>query len=397
MPRTLSILAFLAVALGIVAGMHWYLWARLVRDPGLGEPWRRLATVLVVLLAIAVPAGMFAVRIGSGWVQRFFPIIAFSWLGVCFILCCAVAAFDLARLAAQGMTLLSDWLRSQPEAPADPARRAFVARVAAGGALLAGGGATALAFRSATGPAQVEEVPVKLERLPRALSGYTIAQISDLHVGPLIQEREVRRVVEQTNGLRPDLIAITGDLVDGSVEDLGRYVDLLGRLQARHGVWFVTGNHDYYSGADAWVAKLRQLGFRVLRNQRATIGEPGASFELAGVEDYGAARDDHPANIATAFAGRDPEKPLVLLAHQPRGVEAAVAAGADLQLSGHTHGGQIIPFNLLVAASTPYVRGLHTHVEGERRGQIYVHRGTGFWGPPMRLGSPPEIAKLVLV
>jgi uncharacterized protein len=394
----LSFATFLLISLAILGGMHAYLWVRLVRDPGLPEPWRRLATVLLALLALAVPAGMFAVRLGSGWVARLLPLAAFTWLGIAFLLFCAVAALDLARLAAQGVSLVAEWMRPTPDAAPDPGRRAFIARAVAGGAVLAAGGATALSLRSATGPAQITEVPVRLARLPPALSGLTIAQITDLHVGPTIRAREVRRVVEQTNALRPDVIAITGDLVDGSVRELGEAVSHLRDLRARHGVYFVTGNHEYYSGVREWIAYLDRLGIRVLRNERVVIGDAGASIDFAGVDDFSAARagGGHGADLTRALAGRDPERSLVLLAHQPRGVPEAVAAGVELQISGHTHGGQLFPFNLLVSAAYPYVRGLYLHQEGERRGHVYVSRGTGYWGPPMRLGSPPEIAKLVL-
>ncbi len=399
MPRPLSFFAFLTVVLAILGGMHGYLWVRLIRDPDLPDLWRRVATALLVLLALSVPLGMFALRLGSGWVARVLPAAAFAWLGVAFVLFCVVAAIDLARLSIQLAAVFGDWLRQVPEPPADPSRRLFVARAVAGGAVVAAGGATALAVRSASGPAEIHEVPVRLARLPPALSGLVVAQISDLHVGPALRRRTVQRVVEQTNALRPDVIAITGDLVDGSVPELGAAVSELARLRARHGVYFVTGNHDYYSGAEEWVAEIRRLGIRVLRNERVEIGDRGASIDLAGVDDWSAARlnGGHALHLQRALADRDPERSLVLLAHQPRGVGDAVRAGVELQLSGHTHGGQIMPFNLLVAAAYPYVKGLHTHVEGDRSGQIFVSKGTGFWGPPMRLGVPPEIAKIVLV
>lgn len=388
----LSFAIFFVVVLTVLGGMHAYLWVRLVRDPGLAEPWRRVATIAIALLALAVPLGMFAVRNATGWVARVVPVLAFVWLGAAFLLFCAVAALDLARLAFQGASLLAGWIRGAPDAPADPARRLFVAQAIAGGALAATAGATALSIRRATGPAEISEVPIRLERLPAALSGFTLAQITDLHVGPSIREKEVRRVVEQTNALRPDLVAITGDLVDGDVRQLRAAVGELAGLRARHGVVFVTGNHEYYSGAREWLAELRRLGLRVLSGERIAIGDAGASFDLAGVDDWTRSRND----VTGALAGRDPDRSLVLLAHQPRGVAEAVRAGVELQVSGHTHGGQLFPFNLLVSYAHEYSRGLYAHAEQERRGQIYVSRGTGYWGPPMRLGSPPEIAKLVL-
>jgi uncharacterized protein len=402
MPRLLSFSAFLLVALTVLGGMHAYLWLRLVRDPSLAEPWRRIATVLLVVLTLGIPAGLFAARLRAGWISRVAPIAAATWLGIAFILFCTVAALDLARLAAQGFTFALEWLRLRADPPPDPARRLFVARALAGGAVALGGGTALAAVRSATGPAELTEVPIKLARLPRALSGYSIAQISDLHVGPTIRDRAVRRVVEQTNALRPDLVAITGDLVDGSVADLGPIVAELSRLQARHGVVFVTGNHDYYSGAPEWMAELRRLGFRVLDDERITIGDAGASIDLAGLNDY---RTGYPgaqayeAALQRTLAGRDPERGLVLLQHQPQvgAMAAAARAGVELQLSGHTHGGQIVPFSLLVATAYPFLKGHHLYRDHEgHAAQVYVSRGTGYWGPPFRLGAPPEIAKIVL-
>jgi predicted MPP superfamily phosphohydrolase len=165
-------------------------------------------------------------------------------------------------------------------------------------------------------------------------------------------------------------------------------------------VFFVTGNHEYYSGVGPWMAELRRLGVRVLRNERVAVGDAGASFDLAGVDDWSARGfgDGHGHDLEAALAGRDPDRSLVLLAHQPRttAVADAVRAGVELQLSGHTHGGQIAPWNVVVAAVFPYVKGLYHHAEEGRAGQVFVSRGAGYWGPPMRLGAPPEIAKIVL-
>jgi len=400
-PRLLSFALFLAVMLAVLGGMHWYLWARLVRDPALPEPWRRVATIALVVAAAAIPLSLFLARLAERPLARVVPIAAFVWLGTAFLLFCALLAIDALRLATFGAAWVADRVRGIADPPSDPARRVFLGRAVAATAAAVGGGAAALALRSATGPAEIHEVPVRLERLPRALSGLTIAQITDLHVGPSIRDREVRRVVEQTNALRPDVIAVTGDLVDGGVAELGAAVAPLAGLRARYGVFFVTGNHEYYSGVTAWLAEVQRLGIRVLRNERVEIGDAGpggATLDLAGVDDWSARQfgNGHGLELGRALEGRDPGRSLVLLAHQPRGVGDAVRAGVELQISGHTHGGQIFPFSLLVAAAYPYVKGLHLHREGDRAGQIFVSRGTGFWGPPMRLGSPPEIAKIVL-
>jgi predicted MPP superfamily phosphohydrolase len=397
-PRLTTFLVFLAVAIAILGGMHGYLWLRLVRDPALPEPWRRIFTWLLLGAGLLIPLGLFAARLaGRSWI-RVVPGAAFFWMGMAFLLFATLLTIDLVRGGAWLSGWVAEWFRPLPEPPADPARRQFVARAVAGGAVLVAGTAGLVSWRSATGPAVIEEVAIKLPRFPASLSGFTIAQISDLHVGPTIREKEVRRVVEQTNALRPDLIAITGDLMDGTPQELGHIMAELSKLEARHGVVFVTGNHEYYSGVDAWLELLPRLGIRPLRNEQLLIGGEGGRFTLAGVDDWSAAQfgRGHGMDLEKAVAGRDPATALVLLSHQPRDFLSAVRAGVDLQLSGHTHGGQLFPFNLAVRATVPWVKGLHRETVDGQTGQIYVSRGTGYWGPPMRLGSPPEISKLVL-
>jgi predicted MPP superfamily phosphohydrolase len=393
----LSFGIFFVVALAIVGGMHYYIWTRLVRDTAVSEPWRRLLTVGIVAAAVAVPVAFVVMRARTGALADGFVFGAMLWMGVAFLLLTSLVVVDLGRLAVSVLSSLADWLRHAPEAPADPERRRLVARAVAGGAVLAAGGATAFAVSSALGDPEIHEVPVKLARLPRQLSCLTIAQITDLHVGRTIGEEEVRRVVDATNRLRPDVVAITGDLVDGSVRMLERSVAPLLDLTPRYGVFFVTGNHEYYSGAAAWVAQLGRMGIRVLRNERVEIGDPGASIDLAGIDDWRSAGmvPGHGPDLPAALAGRDPDRSLVLLAHQHRGVEEAARAGVELQVSGHTHGGQIFPFTLATALVYPYLHGLYGVKDGNGA-QIFVSRGTGYWGPPMRLGSPPEIARIVL-
>ncbi|HTP50758.1 MAG TPA: metallophosphoesterase [Anaeromyxobacteraceae bacterium] len=398
MPRLVQFSVFLLVMLAVLGGMHFYLWARLVRDPDLAEPWRRLLTAGLVVAAVTVPASILLMRSRPSRLAQAFSFVGMTWLGTSFLLFSALLATDLVRLFVAGSAAVRDWMRHAPEVPVDPERRQLLARAVAGGATLAVGGASAFAMRSALADPEIHEVPVRLERLPRRLSGLSIAQITDLHIGPTIGEPAVRRVVQAANALKPDLVAITGDLVDGSVTGLGRAVAELGALRARYGVLFVTGNHEYYSGVEPWLAFLRQLGFRVLRNERVSIGEGDASLDVAGIDDWRSRglAPGHGPDLGKALAGRDPDRSLLLLAHQPRGVEEAVRSGVELQLSGHTHGGQIFPFTLLTGLVYPYLRGLYRLEEGGREGQVFVSRGTGYWGPPMRLGNPPEIARIVL-
>jgi predicted MPP superfamily phosphohydrolase len=256
--------------------------------------------------------------------------------------------------------------------------------------------ATVLGFIDARRRPRVVDVSVPLPGLSPTLEGFTIAQISDVHVGPTIKRNFVGGIVDLVNSLGVDLVAITGDLVDGSVEQLGVHVEPLSRLRARHGVYFVTGNHEYYSGANAWIAELRRLGLHVLLNQHVVLRHGGTPLLLAGVTDYSAGAFD-PAQRSdpeAALAGAPADlRPRVLLAHQPRSAAAAADAGFDLQLSGHTHGGQFWPWNLFVRLQQPFTAGLH------RLGKLWVYtsRGSGYWGPPKRLGVPSEVARIRLV
>lgn len=255
---------------------------------------------------------------------------------------------------------------------------------------------TLVGFVNARRRARIRRVDVPIAGLPEALHGFSIAQISDLHVGATIKRDYIECIVDAVNGLNADMIAVTGDLVDGSVSDLARHTEPLARLSARHGAFFVTGNHEYYSGAGAWVNELRRLGMQVLMNEHVVLRHEGASLVVAGVTDLQAVFFDSAqrSDPEAAIAGAPPDAHVkLLLAHQPRSAFAAVQAGFDLQLSGHTHGGQFFPWNYVVRLFHPYTTGLH------RLGRlwVYVSRGTGYWGPPKRLGAPSEITCLRLV
>jgi len=381
---------FLALVLSLLGAIHWYLWRRFVRDTRLPNPWRAMATGSIVSAGISLPATLVVARWLSGHhAVGPFAWIAFTWLGLMFVMFVFWLSVDLGKL---GLSLVR---RMTGGTPVNDERRRFVARWLAGGVIAASGAVGAAGMRAALGPVAVRRVEVELARLSRTHDGFTLAQLTDLHIGPTIGARELEAIVETTNRLRPDVIAITGDLVDGSVEELRSAVMSLGKLEARHGVFFVTGNHEYFSGAAQWVEELSGLGIRVLRNERVTIENKGSSFDLVGVDDRSAARSGvpgHGEDLDRALAGRDRERVAILLAHQPRTVLRAAERGIDLQLSGHTHGGQIWPFGLLVRLQQHFLSGLHR--VGDT--QLYVSRGTGYWGPPMRVAAPAEITQLVL-
>ena len=254
---------------------------------------------------------------------------------------------------------------------------------------------TAIGYFLARRIAPVVDVTIRIPGLPAPLHGFTIAQVSDVHVGTTIRRPFVEGIVRRVNGLDADVVAITGDLVDGSVARLAHHTAPLADLRSRHGTYFVTGNHEYYSGAHGWIGELRRLGARVLLNEHVLLEHDGARVALAGVTDYSAHHFDprHRSDPHAALAGAPGDAVKVLLAHQPRTAISAADAGYHLQLSGHTHGGQFWPWNLLVRLQQPFTRGL------ERVGRmwLYISRGTGYWGPPMRFGIPSEITRITLV
>lgn len=256
-------------------------------------------------------------------------------------------------------------------------------------------GAALVGFVIARRPRLVD-VDIPIADLPVELSGFSLAQITDLHVGPTIKKGFVQGIVERVNRLGADVIVITGDLVDGAVRDLEEHTAPLAALSAPHGVYFVTGNHEYYSGAREWTARLRRLGLIVLENEHAILEHRGARLMLAGVTDSSAHHFDSSrrSDPHAAMAGAGVHAgPRILLAHQPNSAREAAAAGYDLQISGHTHGGQFWPWNLLVRFFQPFTAGLHTL----GRLKVYVSTGTGYWGPPNRFIVPGEITLLRLV
>ncbi|WP_245878956.1 metallophosphoesterase [Streptosporangium subroseum] len=273
-------------------------------------------------------------------------------------------------------------------------RRLFIARTAA---VAAGVGAlttVGTGIRTALGDPVIESVKVALPRLDPRLSGLRFAVVSDIHLGPLTGVGHTERIVRMINSLRADVVAVVGDLVDGTVAELGPLARPLKSLESRYGAYFVTGNHEYYTanGPQEWIEELRGLGIRPLGNERVEIAHAGAVLDLAGVNDVnGAASGDGP-DFERALGGRDRSRSTVLLAHQPVQASEAARYGVDLQLSGHTHGGQMVPFNLVIPLQQPVVSGLG-EVDGT---QVYVTRGAGFWGPPVRVGAPPEITLLEL-
>ena len=376
---------------GLSALLHGYIGLRLL--PGLAA-WPGAGFLLLgvlVLSALVMPLGLLARRVAR-------PPLAdlLSWAG---LLCMGLFSSLLVLTLLRDAALAVLWLAGLLAPGALPLARWRI--LSAQAVPLLAGLATLLCFLNARRTAAVVRVNVPIKGLPPAWHGFTVAQISDIHVGPTIRRPYLRRIVDKVNALEADLVAITGDLVDGKVSELAAHVAPLADLRSRHGTYFVTGNHEYYSGADAWIVELQRLGLTVLLNEHVVIAHPdaedprGRPLVLAGVTDYSGGHFDpaHRSDPLAALRGAPPDAVRVLLAHQPRSALAAAEAGFDLQLSGHTHGGQFYPWNLLVRFQQPFTAGLH------RLGKLWVYtsRGTGYWGPPKRFGAPSEITYLRLV
>lgn len=360
----------------IVALLHLYIGWRLVPQLDGVLAWG-LVLVLVASAAL-MPLSMTARRMKNRRAAE-----GFAWAGFIFMgLFSSLFVLTLLR----ELVLLVGAIAG---ADADIARWTGLAVPAIAGLV------TLWGFINARRRARVVSLDVPIAGLPASLKGFTIAQISDIHVGPTIKAPYLRAIVDKVNQLDADMVAVTGDLVDGSVRELGPHVAPLAELRSRHGTFFVTGNHEYYSGAHAWIAELKRLGVRVLLNEHTVLQHGASPLVVAGVADYSAHLFDpsHRSDPQVALAGAPAHATRVLLAHQPRSAEAAEQAGFQLQISGHTHGGQFFPWNLFVPLQQPFTAGLHKL----RNLWVYVSRGTGYWGPPKRFGAPSEITRLRLV
>lgn len=420
------VILFALLALAVLVAGNWYLWRRLFHDTTRGPGWVRRTGAAVIaggwILAIGALVGE---RTGAPfWLQQVMAWPGFLWLALSIYLLLAVVVGEavrpllrryLERRAPAAVTAVPrpERVRSgatdeagpetvpetapetaeaigtpQEVLPAAPSRRLFVSRVVGGAAAAAAVGTVGYGTYGVLRGPRVKRVTVPLAKLPRAAHGYRIAVVSDIHLGPVLGRGFAQKVVDTINGTQPDLIAVVGDLVDGSVKDLGPAAAPLRQLRARQGAFFVTGNHEYFSGAEQWVEEVRRLGLHPLENARTEL----PWFDLAGVNDIAGESDGQGPDFAKALDDRDTTRACVLLAHQPVQIHDAVKHGVDLQLSGHTHGGQLFPGNLIAAAANPTLAGLDRYGDT----QLYVSRGAGAWGPPTRVGAPSDITVIEL-
>ncbi|MFI2375163.1 metallophosphoesterase [Streptomyces sp. NPDC018964] len=429
-------IVFVLIALLVVAVLvtgNWYVWRRLFRDTTEGPGAVRRAGAVLFVGGWALTVGAFVAGRGGApfWLKQVLAWPGYLWLALALYLLLAVLAGELVRpvlrrilerragaseeavpvparpepiAAGQGAGRgpdsgtdggtdgdgpAADSAAPGPrETPAAPSRRLFVSRVVGGAAAAAAVGTVGYGTYGVLRGPRVKRVTVPLAKLPRAAHGYRIAVVSDIHLGPVLGRGFAQKVVDTVNSTQADLIAVVGDLVDGSVKDLGPAAAPLAQLRARHGSFFVTGNHEYFSGAEQWVEEVRRLGLNPLENARTELPH----FDLAGVNDVSGEDEGQGPDYAKALGDRDRGRACVLLAHQPVQIHDAVDHGVDLQLSGHTHGGQLFPGNLVAGLANPTLAGLERYGDT----QLYVSRGAGAWGPPTRVGAPSDITVIEL-
>ncbi|MBZ3907528.1 metallophosphoesterase [Streptomyces griseiscabiei] len=437
------------LVLSAFGALHWYAWRRLVRDttrgPGLA---RRVGTVVFIAGPLLMVGGFAAERAHAPfWLQQTLTWPGFMWLALALYLLLALLVGELVRplvlrlvarrapasapepdqepvvrepepqpvpaggppaeaagtagatgagqpaapAAPAGTEPPAPPASTAPAAPAsplDPSRRLFVSRVVGGAVAAAAVGTVGYGTYGVVRGPKLKRVTVPLARLPRAAHGFRIAVVSDIHLSPMLGRGFAQKVVDTINSTQPDLITVVGDLVDGDVADLGPVAAPLAGLKARHGSFFVTGNHEYISGAEQWVEEVRRLGLTPLENARREL----PYLDLAGVNDIAGEDEGQGPDFAKALGDRDTSRAVVLMAHQPVQIHDAVEHGVDLQLSGHTHGGQMWPMTYVAQAANPTLAGLERYGDT----QLYVTRGAGAWGPPVRVGAPSDITVVEL-
>lgn len=387
----LRFLLFFAVMCAFWGLAHYYVARRFLKPLQWSEDRKRWLRWGLVAGALLGPITMIGSRPFSD-AAFFAPVrwAGYTHMGLFFLVFIGVGlrdiAFALGRLPAK--------LKSSAEPNLE--RRAFLTNTTNAGIVGAAAGLGGWGAYDALRAPELVEVEIPLPNLPEAFDGFRIAQLSDVHIGPSLKGDFMEHLVDRVDALQPDMVAITGDLVDGHVELLGHHLESLGRLRAPDGVYFCTGNHEYYWDGEAWCDRVAELGVRVLKNEHEIIQRDGARLLVAGVNDYRADRFNLTSDPQAAKGSTDHDVSL-LLAHQPKSAFAAAEAGFDLQISGHTHGGQFFPVSLVVGLVQPFVKGLG-HQPRPDGGQmaVYVNRGTGFWGPPMRTGLPGEITLITL-
>lgn len=370
----MKITIFMTIFLVVFALLSLYISRRFVSHLDLSNKIKRYINIFLVVNYLGI-IGYLSGRYFTNIPSEIYFLFSLP-IGVVFLLFCTTIIYDILRVVLK-------------KTPLSNSRRKFFKKSLDFTSLVV---ATALSARAMYEARYItiEKIPIKIKNLKKS---YKIVQLSDVHIGGLIDAKFIKRVVDKVNKLQADIVVITGDLVDIKLSEAKEALEELQNLQSKYGTYFVVGNHEYIHGVEAIIEEVNSLGIKVLENENIYIGEDTIGFNLVGVYDVMGYRvDKYKPDLKKALENKDQNSPTVLLAHQPRYIDE-VKSGVDLMLSGHTHGGQLYPFRLLVKLVQPYISGLYQHNEDL---QIYVNRGTGFWGPPMRLGSSPEISEIVI-
>ncbi len=371
-------LFFVVVMLGLVLGLHYYLGIRLIRGAQMPQPYASVAWLALWVAFATIPLAFILGRVLPRKVAVNVQWVAFIWMGSFGVILSATAFSDIVLWGvAHAATRSEQWSHLQ----------AVVVMVIAVPALVLG-------FRVARGTPTVVRITVAVKGLGKGLDGFRIVQLTDIHIGETLGREFLERVVAQVNALKPDMVAITGDAIDGSVKSLRAEVEPFSKLAGKHGNFYVTGNHEYYHGGSAWEAEAARLGLIVLHNEHRVVERDGAQLVVAGVTDLEGGRfsEHHRPNAEAAFARAPANAPRLLLAHQPRFARQVTQHNVALQLSGHTHGGQMFPFMFFVRLQQPVIAGFKM-LWGV---PVYTSRGTGYWGPPFRIGPSSEITEITL-
>lgn len=390
-------LTWIMIVLVVLSTGCGYVGWRLIVPSRLGAPWNLVAWIGLISFTVLPVASIFWIRYNEKWSDSL-AWITYVSLGFLSFVFTSLVLRDLLWLVSLGVAkgyFFAQKLFAQTSAPQfDASRREFLLQATNLAVLGAAGILTGYGIYEARRKPGIIDVTIPIAGLPQDFVGFRIVQITDIHAGLTVKRDWIESIVNEVHTLKPDLIAFTGDLADGSVPYLRNDVAPFGELQAPYGKFFVTGNHEYYSGAEAWVEEAYRLGYDVLLNEHRLVRRNGTSLVLAGVTDYtgGQFLPHHQSDPQTALENAPSELVKILLAHQPRTLEQAESLGFHLMISGHTHGGQFFPWNFAAALAQPYISGLHNH----NGTWVYVSKGTGYWGPPVRLGARSEITVITL-
>lgn len=363
--KIVSFIIFLSIAIAIFFGLYYFVYYNIVKGLMLSNPFKSYFRIFFILLSL-----LFII---SEILKRTLPVYLISWLGAVWlgIICIGFSVFII-------QDIIQIFL---------PHQRKLLTLISLILIIIA----SAYSVYNVSCSPRLKEIKLKLQKWPAKLKGFTMVQLSDTHLGILNDRKWTLKLVQQVNTLNPDLIVITGDLLDENICDFEHYCSLLKELKSRYGVYAITGNHEYYVGVEHFIKLAKASGINVLQNQKVTIA---CTIELIGVNDKDAKRVNAPLpDIEHPLSQCDKTKPIILLNHRPdaKDFESAADKGVDLQLSGHIHAGQLPPVDLLVYLFIKYYYGLFAY----HSSYVYTTSGTGTWGPPMRLFSHSEIVKFI--